>query len=69
MNVLKSMHHSCNSKEAAVTTEESDDIEHYGSLQNGVEEQMRDIFEESSDSEASSCQSEDSDGEQDMPIP
>ena len=61
-------HHSCNSKEAEMTTEESDDEEHYSSLQNEVEEQMRGIFEESSESEAS-CQSEDSDEEQEAPMP
>ena len=61
-------HHSCNSKEAEMTTEESDDEEHYSSLQNEVEEHMRGIFEESSESEAS-CQSEDSDEEQEAPIP
>lgn len=61
-------HHSCNSKEVEEITEESDDEEYYCSLQNEVDEQMREIFEESSDSEAS-YQSEDSDEEQELPIP
>ena len=61
-------HHSSNSKEVAETTEESDDKEYYCSLQNEVDGQMRVIFEESSDSEAS-YQSEDSDEEQELPIP
>ena len=67
MNERLEEHHSCKSKEAEMTTEESDE-EHYSSLQNEVEEQMRGIFEESSESEAS-YQSEDSDEEQAVPIP